>query len=141
MQTDNSTIVSYGAEGLSSGRAHELYLVNNTIVNDLGSGTFLDVATGTSVFRSVNNLFVGNGALYVGKSPQAATNLQTTAAGLVDISQFDYRLTSGSPARDSGSNPGAVASISLTPVYQYVHPHARAPRTTNGVIDIGAYEF
>jgi hypothetical protein len=57
--TDNSDIVSFGAEGLSSGRPQELYAVGNTIVNDLGSGAFFNVAGGTTTFRSVNNLLVG----------------------------------------------------------------------------------
>jgi hypothetical protein len=140
-QTDNSTIVNYGAEGLSSGRTHEFYLINNTIVNDLGSGAFVDTASGTSVFRSVNNLFVGGGTLYAGKSPQATTNLQTTSPMFVDIDAFDYRLTSGSPAINGGSNPGSAGGVSLAPLYQYVHPTKRAPRTSNGTIDIGAYEF
>jgi hypothetical protein len=140
-QTDNPTIVNYGAEGLTGGRTHEFYLINNTFVNDLGSGIFVETAGGASVFKSTNNLFIGTGTVYAGKAPQATTNLNTTAAGLVNIDGYDYRLTSGSPARNAGSDPGVAGSVALTPQYQYTHPANRAPRTANGVIDIGAYEF
>src|SRR5262245_25286331 len=91
--TDNSTMVNYGAEGLSSGRTHELYVVNNTLVNELGSGAFLDVASGTAVYRSTNNLFVGSGTLYAGKAPVATTNLQSAAPAFVSQSTYDYHLT------------------------------------------------
>jgi hypothetical protein len=139
--TDNSDIVSFGAEGLSSGRTQELYVVNNTVVNDLGSGAFFNVASGTAVFRSINNLLVGNGTAYAGKQPQVTTSMQTTAPGLVNISAFDYRLTANSPARNAGSDPGSAAGFALTPLYQYVHPAKRETRVTEGVIDVGAYEF
>jgi hypothetical protein len=139
--TDNSDIVSFGAEGLSGGRPQELYVIGNTLVNDLGSGAFFNVAGGTTTFRSVNNLLVGNGTAHSGKQPQAATNLQTTAPGLVNIDGFDYRLTSNSAARDAGSDPGSAAGVDLMPAYQYVHPARREVRAANGAIDIGAYEF
>ncbi len=44
-QTDNSSMLSYGTEGLSGGRTHELYLVNNTFVNDAGFGGFSQYRT------------------------------------------------------------------------------------------------
>jgi hypothetical protein len=139
--TDNPTMVSYGAEGLSSGRTHSLYVVNNAFVNDLGSGHFLDVVSGVGAFLSVNNLFVFSGTLYSGLQPQAKTNLQTSTPGLVNVSAYDYHLTSASPAVNAGSAPGSANGFDLTPIYQYVQPAQREARKAKGTIDIGAYAY
>jgi hypothetical protein len=134
-------MIAFGEEGLSSGRTQNLYLVNNTMVNDLGSGTFVDVANGTSVFRSINNLFVFAGTLYSGTQPQATTNLQTSSAGLVSTTNFDYHLTASSAGVNAGTAPGSANGYDLTPAYQYVQPAERQARPVNGVIDVGAYEY
>jgi hypothetical protein len=139
--TSNSTMVAYGAEGLLSGRTHALYLVNNTLVNDRGSGQFMSVASGTPTYRSLNNLFVGAGTVDSGIAPTATSNLQTSAPAFTDRANFDYHLTSTSPARDKGSSPGSAGSYSLTPVYQYVDPAGREARPVNGVLDVGAFEY
>jgi len=139
--TDNYAIVNYGTEGLSGGRTHNLYIVNNTIVDDRGGGVFIQTASGTSVVRLINNLFVGDGTILTGASGDMTTNLRTTSPGLVDIDTYDYRLTSGSSARDAGSAPGMGNGIGLAPVYQYLHMGNRELRPTNGAIDIGAYEY
>jgi len=139
--TDNSTIISYGAEGLASGRTHELYLVNNTIVNDLASGAFVQTQSGTALVRTINNLFIGGGTVNSGVAATATTNLATSSPGLVNQSGYDYHLTAGSPARDAGTAPGSAAGQQLTPVYQYVHTAQRTSRPLSGPIDIGAYEY
>ena len=139
--TDNSAIVAYGAESLSSGRTHALYAVNNTVVNDRGSGTFFQVASGASVLRLVNNLLVGSGTVASGKTADSQGNIQTSSAGLVDQAGFDYHLTSASPARNAGVAPGAAGSFDLTPVFQYQHPAHTEARAAVGTIDVGAYEL
>ncbi len=139
--TDNSAIIAYGAEGLLAGRTHALYLVNNTIVNDRGSGQFVTTASGISTFRSVNNLFVGGGTLYSGAQPQAVTNLSTASPAFVDRTGYDYHLTSKSPGINSGTAPGAVNGVDLTPLWQYVDPAGREARPVNGTVDIGAFEY
>jgi len=139
--TDNPEMIAFGEEGLSSGRTQSVYLVNNTMVNDRGSGTFVDVANGTTTFRSINNLFVFAGTLYSGMQPQATTNLATSSPGLVSTTTYDYHLTSSSPAVNAGTAPGSVNSYDLTPAYQYVQPAEREVRPVNGTIDVGAYEY
>jgi hypothetical protein len=136
--TDNSLMLNYGTEGLSGGRTHELYLVNNTFVNDMGSGGFVGVQSGTSLVRVVNNLFVGPGSIPGGS---ATNNLRTDNPGLVNEAGFDYHLISTSPARDAGTAPGSARGQDLTPLYQYVHKAQREARPVEGQIDIGAYEF
>lgn len=138
--TDNSVIVNYGTEGLSGGRTHNLYLVNNTLVDDYG-GTFVQAAGGTALVELINNLFVGSGNILSGTQANMTTNLQTTAPEFVAIDSFDYRLTTNSPARDSGSAPGSGDGFDLSPAFQYLHRSNREQRPANGTIDVGAYEF
>ncbi len=138
--TDNSDIVEYAAESLAGGRVHELYMVNNTLVNDRSAGTFVRVNSGASVFRTINNLFIGSGTLYGGKQPQATTNLQAPASTLLDAAGFDYRLRSDASAVNAGSVPGAAGGFDLSPVFQYVHTAKRTARTAAGALDVGAYE-
>jgi hypothetical protein len=139
--TDNSAMIAYGAEGLLSGRTHALYLVNNTLVNDRGSGEFVTAASGVTIFRSVNNLFVGSGTLYSGAQPQATTNLSTSNPAFADRSVYDYHLTGQSPGINQGTAPGSANGVNLTPVWQYVDPAGREPRPVNGSLDIGAFEY
>jgi hypothetical protein len=136
--TDNSLMLNYGTEGLSGGRTHELYLVNNTWVNDMGSGNFVGVQGGTSLVRVINNLFVGPGSI---PSGTVTTNLRTDSPGLMNEAGFDYRLTAASPAVNAGTAPGSAAGTALAPVYQYVHKAMRQGRPGDSRIDIGAYEF
>ena len=138
--TDNSTIVAYGAEGLLSGRTHDLYVVNNTIVNDNGSGTFLDVASGTAFAKIINNIFAGGGTALRGPGTKT-TNLETTGPGLVAIDSYDYHLTAASPARDAGTAPGIGDGYDLTPLRQYVWDANSEVRPSDGKLDIGAYEY
>jgi len=74
-------------------------------------------------------------------APTATTNLATSSPAFVDRTNFDYHLTSASPARDKGSSPGSAGSVSLTPVYQYVDPAGREARPVNGALDVGAFEY
>jgi len=139
-QTDNYSVVAYGAEGLLAGRTHNLYVANNTIVNDYGSGRFLDIDTGTASAKIINNIFTGGGNIKRGPG-DLLTNLETSDAGLVNIDGFDYRLLASSAARDAGSNPGFGDGMDLTPAYQYVHNSMRETRDKDSDIDIGAYEY
>jgi hypothetical protein len=139
--TENSTIMSYGAEGLTSGRAQRLYVVNNTFVNDRGSGTFVSTASGTESVRLINNLFLGGGTLSSGAVPQSTTNLAGNLSLLVEASTFDYRLApTATAAIDAGTAPGSADGVDLTPAFEYVHPARREARVARGTIDIGAYE-
>jgi hypothetical protein len=141
--TENSTMLSYGEENASNGR-QELYVVNNTFVNDRGFGgaVFIFVKNGTTGLIA-NNIFTGGGTVLSGVNTMTLlTNLVSNAPGLVDSANFDYHLVQGSPAIDQGSNPGTGAGVSLVPTSQYVHPARRQDRPNVGSkIDIGAYEF
>ena len=138
--TDNSTILIYGAEGLINPNP-TLYVVNNTFVNDLGSGAFISIAGGSTATVQ-NNLFVGNGTTVSGAATQVSNlKINTAAANFVDIGAFDYRPTAATPGIDQGTAPGLGGAFDLTPIYQYSHPTNREARPTRSVIDIGAYEY
>lgn len=135
---DNSIVVAYGAES-GSNPVHELYVINNTFVNDRSSGTFLSVLGGTTA-RVQNNIFAGNGQVLSGPGTLTG-NLVSNTPGFVSQSAFDYRLTAASAARDAGSSPGSANGVSLKPGFQYRHAAQREVRPLNGALDVGAYEY
>ena len=146
LNADNSTMVAYGMEGLTNSGTHNFYLVNNTLVNERSTGTFVNVKSGTNLYKSYNNLFAGAGTVLTGSAITTDTvaNKKYTiaAAGFANSVLYDYRLTTGSTAQNAGVNAGTASSgLSLTPAYEYAHPAAQSTRTITGAIDIGAYEL
>jgi len=137
--TDNPTMLSFGAEGLHYA-SNALYVVNNTFVNDLGSGRFIYAQENTNVVKVINNIFVGNGDV-VNQPAELQTNLIGIDPMFVNPGEYNYHLKPESPAIDAGSNPGAVGDFVLTPAAHYIHPTKAQKRITIRKIDIGAYEF
>ncbi|QQS27792.1 MAG: right-handed parallel beta-helix repeat-containing protein [Sphingobacteriales bacterium] len=136
----NSTIITYGAEGLSN-PVNELYLVHNTIVNNKASGTFLYVQSGASQVQLINNLFAGNGTVLNGTANINQGNVSTTSPGFENSSVYNYHLSSASPAINAGIVPGEIDGISLQPVFEYTHQQHQILRINNGLPDAGAYEY
>jgi hypothetical protein len=139
----NSALVTYQEEGANSGNpSHELFVVNNTMVNDFGRGTFVVVDSSVAVPAIIkNNIFQGSGTVTTQSAAITGNNFAGNAL-LVSPTTYDYHLQSGSPAIDAGANPGQGSGVSLTPVYQYLHPLCAEGRVVAGnAIDIGAYEF
>ena len=138
---DNSTLVSYLAEGTNPGNPSlQLFVINNTFANDAASGTFIAPAAGAAPVVIKNNIFFGPGTVTNQASAIKANNFSGNA-NFVNAAGFDYHLVSGSPAINAGVDPGADGTFSLAPVFQYVHPACAEGRTTVGTLDIGAYEF
>ncbi len=135
----NPTIIDYGSEG--SNPDMHLYVVNNTIVNNKGSGTFVNNASSTGALLE-NNIFQGAGTILTGTGTQT-TNWATTNAYLADPTTYYFQLTaSSSGAIDAGTTPGTgVNGFNMSPTYQYVHPCMSEARPTRGTLDIGAYEY
>jgi hypothetical protein len=88
-----------------------------------------------------NNIFFGGGTITTQANALQQTNFAQGDPKLVDRAAYDYHLAFGSPCINAGSDPGTGAGFSLLPVRQYVHPASAVDRTTEGTIDIGAYEF
>jgi hypothetical protein len=143
---ENSAIVSYAAENAGAG-VLELYVVNNTIVNDRpAGGRFLQLRSGTKA-TVVNNILWGPGAAWTtdGVTVIADHNYIETARSnsprLADPASFDYRLLADSPCRDAGSVPATADGESLAPDREYGYDARTVPRPAFGTIDIGAFEY
>lgn len=161
--TENSIILAHGMEGAKND-VQELYVVNNTIVNDLGRGEFVRVRPPARA-ALVNNIFIGAGNVLVG-SGRLKNNLLAAGFGgvpivehplfregeiveegtmtatdpaLLDIRHFDYRLLPNSPAIGRGIDPGQADGASLLPSVQYRHPAQAEPADRRMPLDLGAY--
>lgn len=137
--TDNPTIICYGEEGLTNS-GKDLYIVNNTIVNDRSGGTFLSIASSASRAKVVNNLFVGKGTVISGPA-DTLTNLVTDAPEFKNKVAYDYQPTSKTPGINIGSDPGSVNGYVLIPSFMYKYNCDGISRVSQGIIDIGAYEY
>ena len=144
--SENSGIISYGAE--SSTNAQDLYVVNNTIVNNRSAGgTFLQVV-GASPAIVRNNIFYGAGTPWSGGTVVAAGNYVEPAYNnsprFAAPGSFDYHLTSASPASIlNASLPAGLATggFALTPSNEYVDDAQGRPRPLAGLMDLGAFEY
>ena len=137
----NPTMLAYGEEGASN-PAQDLYVVNNTFLNDESSaGTF--IFTGSTVTTPVlmqNNIFGGVGTVNTQTAAIDKTNFRSLTPGFVNRANYDLHPTD-SLVVNSGSAPGLSASgMSLAPVGQYRHVALSEARPVVGQIDIGAYE-
>lgn len=135
---ENSALVSFAEEGATN-TAQALYVVNNTFVNDRGSGTFIRNSSGNDSVV-INNLLVGGGTALDGPG-QLQTCLETNDAGFVDGAAGDYRLLETSVAIDAGSDPGSVNGFSLWPVESMFALDDVQPRPVVGALDLGAFEW
>jgi hypothetical protein len=130
----NSTLLSWGEEGASN-PDKRVFLVNNTFVNDYGSGKFLNVSGAT--LSAHNNIFAGAGS--VGSpSTLSADNWIGSDPSFIDRIHFDYHLKAGSPAIGQGVEPGMADQFSLMPASEYVHPLGERARPS--AHDLGAFE-
>jgi hypothetical protein len=139
-ETENSTIVSYGAEGLKH-QLNELYFVNNTVVNDRpAGGRFLFVRAGADAARIVNNVFSGRGDVLSGHS-ELINNVAVARTDFVDPASFDFRLKAGAAAIGRGIEPGSAHGFDLRPTAEYAHKMRKRTRSNSGKLDVGAFEY
>ena len=138
-ETDNRTIVAYGAEGYKN-LLNELYFVSNTVVNDdPKGGRFLVIRPGADAVRVINNLFAGPGELLSGKA-DSRSNLRTTKADFVNPDKLDYRLKARGAGIGKGIDAGSPYGFSLRPSEEYRHPLGKGPRPSAGPLDLGAHQ-
>ncbi len=140
----NSAIIDYGSEPTGFNATSDLYVVNNTIVNDRAAGgTFVQIAAiVTTPAVLTNNIFVGGGTVTTQASAVQTASYTGASPMFVAPASYDYHLLAGSPCVDAGQDPGMTAGgVSLAPALEYVHPAMVEGRTSVGAIDIGAYEL
>lgn len=138
----NPNILAYGEEGASN-PGKDLYVVNNTFLNDSGSGgTFVMVGGGVSTPALLqNNIFAGVGTMTNQGNAVIRTNYSAAAPGFVDRANFDLHPTANAMVINAGTTPGvSTAGVSLAPIAQYKHVASGETRVNVGQIDIGAYE-
>ena len=154
---ENGSLLSYGNETLLTEAEPDLFVVNNTFVNDgKTTGWYLFISAKVSKPAVVmNNIFSGNRLAFATTVPMTRTNNlcnNVTGAGpdctngdpqFVDRATYNYRLKPGSPAIDAGADPASMdgEGFPLRPVSQYVFPTCSELRPLVGPMDIGAYEF
>ena len=141
-KTQNSTLVSYGEEGVKYSGS-ELYIVNNTMVNNRHTCVFINARRVSDAFKLVakNNIFAGRGVLCSWPKAEMVANHSARDPLFVNRSGFDFRLRKSSPCIDKGVDPGKAGDVALQPLFQYVHPRSKKKRAVDGKTDIGAFEF
>jgi hypothetical protein len=142
--TQNPAIVTFGEEGVPGGYDTHLFVVNNTIINDHSTGTFVDDATSTPAVIE-NNIFQNAGTVTNQSTATLTTNFSSPSMGdpmFANLASYDVSLLAGSPCIDKGTTPGQNGAQLLAPAFEYVHPLSEAVRAIVGsAIDIGAYEY
>lgn len=150
--TSNYAMLSFSAENKNA-KSGELYVINNTFVNNRHSGIFLQVATPYATVHAQNNIFFGKGEVSNREIRQVA-NLRVEREGsrlfgdplFVNADDFDFRLAEGSQAIDAGQEvrvmaPNGESIENLMPLQQFAAGAGRTRRPTAAPLDAGAFEF
>ena len=133
----NGLAISFAEEGAKNA-VQELYVVNNTYINERApSGSFLRVAGSPAAVRVINNLITGSKTGLTGPG-ETTNNLVTNQPDFIDAAHYDYRLTSQSPALHAGIDPGKAGDFNLAPTFYYHHPLGSELRPLDERLNIGA---
>lgn len=133
-QTQNSVLLSFGAEGYKW-PLNELHLAHNTLVNDHpGGGTFVRVSPGAGRIVTRNNLYAGPGRWLNGQAPvDSAGDMAVDWSFFAQPSREDYRLK---PQAHQALAATALAAeaIALQPRFEYAHARQIKPLTGPTVV-------
>ena len=126
-QTENSNIISYGAEGLLN-RPNSLYLLNNTIVDNRPSnGNVLAVVHRIPKLLIMNNLLVTRRKFEIAQDAQISNNPNVDWQPFALAARYDFRLKSNADVAGKYVRPPASNDVSLIPQREYVHPAGSRP--------------
>jgi len=136
--TENSVVISFGAEGYKWAR-NELYLSYNTIVNDRAEGgIFTRVHAGLASVNVADNIFVGRGDLDIKTKADLGKNWWIDRAEFMSSNTFDFRLKPESRAAAGDAQPST--DVSLKPTHEYTYPVGTEPVSVNEPLRPGAFQ-
>src|SRR6185312_8938803 len=112
-KSPNYNIVSYGEESIYSwgtlNPGTDLYVVNNTIVNDEPQGTFITVSPNVTTPPLIqNNIFYGPGGISAAASAQIGNFNTKDSSTFVDRANYDYHLTAKAGAIQYNGSSGPI---------------------------------
>ncbi len=137
----NSTMVSVGEEGTSNPQ-QELYLINNTLVNDHSTGAFVAVYGTTTRAFAANNIFGGVGQVFNSPLFTSLNNHIAAQPAFLSRATMAYRAAPGAPFVNAGHHPGVDSrGQSLWPLRQYRDRANSQGRSLDTALDIGAMEW
>jgi hypothetical protein len=124
--TENAHVISFGAEGAKWPR-QALYLINNTLVDQLpNGGIWLRVMPPQTDVVLANNLLVGTPKLAADSHWTRRANFSADWGEFVRASREDFRLKPGSVLRGKAQDAGEAEGMKLAPTREYRHPHTSA---------------
>jgi|GEM_PF-557349 len=164
--SENSNIIGYGLEGLKNPAPNNLWIVNNTIINNKSTGSFIHTAEGTDTLLLHNNVMVGakTSGLIIGNpnlldSSNNFINNDVYSPLFRNFIESDYTPNPNSPLinnavilQDATDKLRNIAGYELNPKYEYADPSKRIPNQNNdnkkirkydviNKLDIGAIEY
>jgi hypothetical protein len=127
-RTENPYIIAYGAEGYRWA-VNEIYLVNNTVVDDLpGGGSFIRVQPGVGLVRAANNLWVGEGRLpALAGMAEFKDDFAVERASVEKSPTGEYHLKPSSPAWGRAISPGNARGVDLAATREFRFPRNSVP--------------
>ncbi len=121
--TENPHVISFGVEG-AKWPQQALYLVNNTLVDQLPSGgIWLRVTPPQAEVVLANNLLVGAPKLAAEGHWTRRANFAADWDEFVRAARDDYRLKPESSLRGKAMQAGEGGGLKLLPTREYRHPH------------------
>jgi hypothetical protein len=121
-RTRNATLVSFGAEGYSH-RANSLALIHNTLVDDRGSGAVaLRTRAGAHQVALVNNLLVGEIGFDGFADADLGGNFSADRREFAAPAAGDYRLRAASRLAGRAVALPALAGIALPRLREHAAP-------------------
>jgi hypothetical protein len=138
--TENPTIISFGAEGYRWSR-NDLYLSHNTIVNDrVEGGVFIVARPGSAYVKILNNVLVGKGDLDLKTQADIGQNWKLDRSELVLPEGFDFRLKPDSQAAGAADDPGEAMGIPLRPTREYSYQVGTELLAKTSSLNPGAFQ-
>lgn len=139
--SSNPAILAYGEEGATNA-SQQLYVINNTFINDAGDGPFLFLSAKVNTPSLVqNNIFTGQGQVSTRADTVFKTNYRSGISAVVSREGGDFHPLASGTVINAGSNPGVSSTgVSLVPVGQYKNTAQGEARQIVAALDVGAYE-